>query len=93
VLVALGSVVAILVVLLVALSLFRQRAQAMPRVPKTAHAMQAIGDHEYATAHFEMARRFYVRALALDSTDALARRGLACASARLGRGGEVRGCN
>jgi len=88
-----GTAVGLLVVGLIALSLLRQRAQAMPRVPRTAAGMRAIGAHEYATAHYEMARRFYVRALALDSTDALARRGLACASARLGRGGDARGCD
>jgi predicted TPR repeat methyltransferase len=87
-----GTVVAVLVVMLIALSVLRQRAQAMPRVPKTAAGMRKIGDHEYATTHFEMARRFYVRALALDSTDAGARRGLACASAKLGRG-DARGCD
>jgi serine/threonine-protein kinase len=81
-----GTVLALIAASLVALGLVRQRAQAMPRVPRTAAAMRAIGDQQYAGAHYEMARRFYVRALALDSTDAGARRGLACASAKLGRG-------
>jgi serine/threonine protein kinase len=88
-----GSTMALLAIVIVGLGLVRQRAQAMPRVPRTASAMRHIGDHEYATAHYEMARRFYVRALALDSTDAGARRGLGCASVRLGRGGDARGCD
>jgi serine/threonine-protein kinase len=91
-----GTAFALVAAAVVALGLVRQHAQAMPRVPRTASAMRAIADHQYAGAHYEMARRFYVRALALDSTDAGARRGLACASARLGRG-EVgvgtRGCD
>jgi serine/threonine-protein kinase len=91
-----GSALALLAASVVALGLVRQRAQAMPRVPRTASAMRTIADHEYATAHYEMARRFYVRALALDSTDAGARRGLTCASERLGRGAVgvgTRGCD
>jgi serine/threonine protein kinase len=91
-----SSALALVAVSLVALGLVRQRAQAMPRVPRTSAAMRAIANHEYTTKHYEMARRFYVRALALDSTDAGARRGLACASARLGRGGDgpaARGCD
>jgi eukaryotic-like serine/threonine-protein kinase len=81
-----GTAFALVAAALVALGLARQRAQAMPRVPKTASAMRVIADKQYTEAHYEMARRFYVRALALDSTDAGARRGLACASAKLGRG-------
>ncbi|HSY81298.1 MAG TPA: serine/threonine-protein kinase [Gemmatimonadaceae bacterium] len=91
-----GSGLALVAASVVALGLVRQHAQAMPRVPRTASAMRTIADHEYATAHYEMARRFYVRALALDSTDAGARRGLACASDRLGRGAVgvgTRGCD
>jgi hypothetical protein len=91
-----GTALALVAASVVALGLVRQRAQAMPRVPRTASAMRTIADHEYATAHYEMARRFYVRALALDSTDAGARRGLSCASERLGRGAVgvgTRGCD
>jgi serine/threonine protein kinase len=91
-----GTALALVAASVVALGLVRQHAQAMPRVPRTASAMRTIADHEYATAHYEMARRFYVRALALDSTDAGARRGLACASDRLGRGAVgvgTRGCD
>jgi serine/threonine protein kinase len=88
-----GTGLALVAASIIALGLVREHAQAMPRVPRTASGMRAIGDHEYATAHYEMARRFYVRALALDSTDALARRGLACASAKLVRGGVGRGCD
>ena len=91
-----GSAVALVAASLLALGLVRQHAQAMPRVPRTAAAMRTVADHQYAGAHYEMARRFYVRALALDSTDALARRGLACASAKLGRGAVgvgTRGCD
>src|SRR5581483_5532761 len=65
-----GSAFALIAASLVALGLVRQHAQAMPRVPKTASAMRVIADKQYHEAHYEMARRFYVRALALDSTDA-----------------------
>jgi Flp pilus assembly protein TadD len=91
--------VALVLASLLALGLVRQRAQAKDvphEAPKTAAALVAIGDRQYAAAHYEIARRFYVRALALDSTDAVARRGLACASLKLGRGAGgvgVRGCD
>ena len=91
-----GTAFALAAASVVSFGLVRDRAQAMPHVPKTASAMRTIADRQYREAHYEMARRFYVRALALDSTDAGARRGLACASAKLGRG-EVgvgtRGCD
>jgi serine/threonine protein kinase len=93
-----GTAVALVLASLLALGLVRQRAQAMPhaQAPRTAAALREIADRQYAAAHYEIARRFYVRALALDSTDAGARRGLACASAKLGRGVAgvgVRGCD
>src|SRR5262249_12705739 len=71
-----GTAVAVILASVAALGLVRQREG------HTATGMRKLADHQYAAQHYEMARRFYVRALALDSTDALARRGLACASAK-----------
>lgn len=53
--------------------------------PDNAAAQRELGSLLLAEEKFELARRFYVRALELDPTDRLAQGFLACTLARLGR--------
>jgi eukaryotic-like serine/threonine-protein kinase len=54
-------------------------------VPRTSADMLRVGRHAYQNGDYELARRFFVRAVTLDSADRGARSDLACALVKLGR--------
>jgi eukaryotic-like serine/threonine-protein kinase len=54
-------------------------------VPKTAADMARIGRHAYRRGDYELARRFFVRAAALDATNDTTQADLGCALQKLGR--------
>lgn len=79
--------VSLLVVVLgaAAATVAERRADARTGVPRTAVDMRRIGRHAYQNGDYELARRFFVRAVSLDSTDHGAQTDLGCALVKLGR--------
>jgi eukaryotic-like serine/threonine-protein kinase len=57
--------------------------------PKTAAEMLRIGHHAYRRGDYELARRFFVRALTLDSANGPAQADLGCALEKLGHRAEA----
>ena len=66
-----------------------RRAANTMLVPKTAGEMLRIGHHAYRQGDYEIARRFFLRALTLDSANAPAQADLGCALQKLGRKSEA----
>jgi serine/threonine protein kinase len=62
-------------------------------IPRTSADMLRYGRHAYQNGDYELARRFFVRAVTLDSTDRGARTDLACALGKLGRRTGPHGCD
>jgi hypothetical protein len=62
-----------------------RRADTTIVVPRTSADMLRVGRHAYQNGDYELARRFFVRAVTLDSSDRGARSDLACALVKLGR--------
>jgi Flp pilus assembly protein TadD len=67
----------------------QRRAVSTAAAPRTASDMLRIGHHAYRRGDYELARRFFVRAVMLDSTNGVAQVDVGCALLRLGRRAEA----
>jgi serine/threonine-protein kinase len=85
-----GIVVGLVAVILVAAGAAWRARRPLPpspalSIPRTATDLRTLGQRAYRAGDYELARRFFVRALAADPTDATAHAALGCTLVKLGR--------